>query len=113
MPSLALLPDLESEYNRRSKWLALRHAFSWYGANGLHTLNFFFWVGAYGNTAPTGYAIYGTVGAVLIALAILVSTLGTQTCGGGAAAPAGGRCAGARSAGRCGRSSNPSETGAS
>ena len=78
VPSLALLPDLESEYNRRSKWLALRHAFSWYGANGLHTLNFFFWVGAYGNTAPTGYAIYGTVGAVLIALAILVSTFGTQ-----------------------------------
>jgi len=78
VPSTALLPDLEQDYDRRNKWLALRHGFGWYGGNGIHTVNFFFWVGAYGVTAPAGYAIYGTVGAVLIALVIVLSALGTQ-----------------------------------
>ncbi|MEE8397970.1 MAG: MFS transporter [Desulfobacterales bacterium] len=78
VPSTALLPDLESDYDRRNKWLALRHAFGWYGGNGIHTINFLFFVGAYGVTVQTGYSIYGIVGAVLIVLAILISSLGTQ-----------------------------------
>jgi Na+/melibiose symporter-like transporter len=78
VPSVALLPDLEQDYDRRNKWLALRHAFGWYGGNGIHTVNFFFWVGAYGVTSATGYGIYGTVGAIMIAASILVSSLGTQ-----------------------------------
>jgi Na+/melibiose symporter-like transporter len=78
VPSTALLPDLEQDYDRRNKWLALRHAFGWYGGNGIHTINFFFWVGAYGVTAPTGYGIYGAAGALLITAAILLSALGTQ-----------------------------------
>ena len=78
VPSTALLPDLEKDYDRRNKWLALRHGFGWYGGNGIHTINFFFWVGGYGVTVATGYAIYGIVGACVIALAILVSSLGTQ-----------------------------------
>ena len=40
VPSTALLPDLEYDYDRRNKWLALRHAFGWYGGNGIHTINF-------------------------------------------------------------------------
>ncbi len=78
VPSTALLPDLESDYDRRNKWLALRHAFGWYGGNGLHTVNFAFWVGAYGVAVQTGYSIYGTVGAILIATVIITSALGTQ-----------------------------------
>jgi GPH family glycoside/pentoside/hexuronide:cation symporter len=78
VPSTALLPDLETDYDRRNKWLALRHAFGWYGGNGLHTLNFMFWVGAYGVAVQTGYTIYGIVGALVIFLAILVSSAGTQ-----------------------------------
>jgi Na+/melibiose symporter-like transporter len=78
VPSTALLPDLEQDYDRRNKWLALRHAFGWYGGNGIHTVNFFFWVGAYGVTVETGYNIYGTVGAFVIAAVILLSALGTQ-----------------------------------
>ncbi len=78
IPSTSLLPDLEKDYDRRNKWLALRHAFGWYGGNGIHTINFFFWVGAYGLTVATGYSIYGMVGAVVIACAIIASTLGTQ-----------------------------------
>jgi GPH family glycoside/pentoside/hexuronide:cation symporter len=78
VPSTALLPDLESDYDRRNKWLALRHAFGWYGGNGLHIVNFTFFVGAYGVAVQTGYSIYGVVGACLIALTILVSCAGTQ-----------------------------------
>ena len=78
VPSTALLPDLESDYHQRSRWLALRHSFGWYGGNTIHTLNFFFWVGAYGFTVQQGYSIYGTVGALVIFLTILVSALGTQ-----------------------------------
>jgi GPH family glycoside/pentoside/hexuronide:cation symporter len=78
VPSTALLPDLESDYDRRNKWLALRHAFGWYGGNGIHIINFAFFVGAYGVVSQTGYSIYAVVGAVLIFLSILTSSLGTQ-----------------------------------
>lgn len=78
VPSTALLPDLEFDYDARNKWLALRHAFGWYGGNGIHIINFTFFVGAYGVAVQTGYSIYAVVGAVLIFLSILVSSLGTQ-----------------------------------
>ena len=78
VPSTALLPDLETDYDRRNKWLALRHFFGWTGGNCIHMINFMFWVGAYGVASQTGYGIYGIAGALLIAAAILVSSFGTQ-----------------------------------
>lgn len=78
VPSTAMLPDLEKDYDRRNKWLALRYAFGWYGGNGIHTINFWFWVGAYGVAVQTGYTIYATVGACVIALVIILSSFGTQ-----------------------------------
>nr|MBC8270930.1 MFS transporter [Gammaproteobacteria bacterium] len=62
VPSVALLPDLVKDYDERNKWLALRHAFGWYGGNGLHVINMGIWVGAYGVAVQAGYSIYGTVG---------------------------------------------------
>jgi Na+/melibiose symporter-like transporter len=78
VPSTALLPDLETEYDRRNKWLALRHFFGWTGGNGIHMINMWFWVGAYGFSQQAGYSIYGTAGALIIAVAIMASALGTQ-----------------------------------
>lgn len=78
VPSTALLPDLEKNYDQRNKWLALRYAFGWYGGNGIHTINFIFWVGAYGVAVQKGYSIYGLVGALTIATVIVLSSLGTQ-----------------------------------
>lgn len=78
VPSTALLPDLETDYDRRNKWLALRHFFGWTGGNGIHMINFMFWVGAYGVASQTGYSIYGIAGALVIAAAILISSVGTQ-----------------------------------
>ncbi|MFT5134151.1 MAG: GPH family glycoside/pentoside/hexuronide:cation symporter [Gammaproteobacteria bacterium] len=78
VPSVALLPDLVKDYDERNKWLALRHAFGWYGGNGIHVVNMGIWVGAYGVAVQTGYSTYGIVGAFIIAASILISSLGTQ-----------------------------------
>ncbi len=78
VPSVAQLPELEADYDRRSRWLALRQMMGWYGGNGIHCINFWVWVGAYGISSHTGYKIFSTVGAILISLAIIVSSLGTQ-----------------------------------
>lgn len=78
VPSVAQLPELESDYDRRSRWLALRQTLGWYGGNGIHCINFLFWVGVYGLDSHTGYKIFSTVGAVAIALTIIISSLGTQ-----------------------------------
>ena len=78
VPSVAQLPELESDYHRRSRWLSLRHALAWYGGNGIHTVNLFVWVGAYGLAEQTGYSLYAYFGAGIIALTIIVSSLGTQ-----------------------------------
>lgn len=87
VPSVAQLPELETEFHRRSRWLTLRHALGWYGGNGIHTINFLFWVGAYGVAEQTGYTIYATAGACMIALSIIVSALGTQSHGAAQAKP--------------------------
>ena len=78
VPSVALLPDLVKGYDERNRWLALRHAFGWYGGNGIHVINMGFWVGAAGVASQSGYSIYGVAGALVIAVSILVSSLGTQ-----------------------------------
>ena len=78
VPSVALLPDLVKDYDERNKWLVLRHAFGWYGGNGIHVVNMAIWVGAYGFAVQTGYAIYGLAGALIIAASTLISSLGTQ-----------------------------------
>lgn len=78
VPSVAQLPELEVDYDRRSRWLALRQTMGWYGGNGIHCINFIFWVGFYGLSSHTGYKIFSTVGAVLISLTIIISSLGTQ-----------------------------------
>ena len=78
VPCTALLPELEKDYDRRNKWLALRHFFAWTGGNGIHIINLTFWMGAYGFADPTGYAIFGTVGSGIILTTILLSCFGTQ-----------------------------------
>ena len=81
VPSVAQLPELEKDYDRRNRWLTLRYAFGWYGGNGIHTINFFFWVGVYGISVQAGYSIYAAFGAAIIATSIIISALGTQRHG--------------------------------
>ena len=78
VPNVALLPDLETDYDQRNTWFALRYFLGWYGGNGIQVLNITLWVGALGFTNPQGYAIYGWVGAAAIAFTIAISAFGTQ-----------------------------------
>ncbi|MBH80521.1 MAG: hypothetical protein CMQ49_08450 [Gammaproteobacteria bacterium] len=78
VPSVALLPDLVKDYDERNQWLALRHTLGWYGGNGIHVINMAAWVGAAGLAAQSGYSTYGSAGAFMIAVSILISSLGTQ-----------------------------------
>ena len=78
VPSVALLPDLVKDYDERNQWLVLRHAFGWYGGNGIHVINMGLWVGAYGVAEQNGYSIFGIVGALVIAASTAISSLGTQ-----------------------------------
>lgn len=81
VPSVAQIPELELDYERRNRWLSLRVALGWLGGNCIHTVNLFYWVGAYGASNPTGYTIYATWGAAIIFMMILLSSLGTQRHG--------------------------------
>ncbi len=89
VPCTALLPDLVKDYDERNRWLSLRHLFGWTGGNGIHLVNFFFWIGAieignrtfgydHGFVSPEAYVIYGTVGALIITVVIITASLGTQ-----------------------------------
>lgn len=78
VPSVAQLPELEKDYDRRSRWLGFRQALGWYGGNGIHIVNFLLWVPIFGFSAQRGYTIFATVAALVMAASILVSSIGTQ-----------------------------------
>ena len=78
VPSVAQLPELEKDYDHRSRWLGFRQAMGWYGGNGIHIINFLFWVPVFGFSAQRGYTIFAGVAAVVMAISILVTSLGTQ-----------------------------------
>ena len=84
-PSSALLPELTSDYDRRSSLMAYRHYFGWTGGNLMSVLMFVAIFPAMATAAiPNGqfnrdaYALYGLISAGMIFTAILVSALGTH-----------------------------------
>ncbi len=81
VPSIAQLPELVQDYDRRTEWLTLRQTIGWLSGNGLHTLNFLFWVGAWGLSSQLGYTWFSSVAAVIIGVSILTTALGTQAHG--------------------------------
>lgn len=78
VPSSALVPDLELDYDRRSSWLAARWVAGWYGATFLLMFNFTCLVGRYGVGRQEGYSLFADVGSVAMFVCILVSALSTQ-----------------------------------
>ena len=83
VPSVAMTAELTADYDERTRIMAYRYLFGWTG--GLLML-----VAAYswflrptaafpnGLLNPSGYAAFGIAGAVLMAIAILVSAAGTH-----------------------------------
>ncbi len=83
VPSVALTPELSSDYDERTRIMAWRYLFGWVG--GL-TIGLLAWAvflkpaagQATGMLNRDGYSHYAIAGALLIGVAILVSALGTH-----------------------------------
>lgn len=83
IPSAALAPELTSDYHGRTKLMAFRALFIWYGALIMTLLTFqvFLKPSAEYATAqlnPAGYTLYGVTSAAVMLIVILASALGTH-----------------------------------
>lgn len=84
-PSSALIPDMTQDYNERTSFFSLRYFIAWTSANALSVFMFFFLFPRFATEAnpdgrfnPDAYAIYGTIGSIMIFVSIVVSALGTH-----------------------------------
>ncbi|MBI1186658.1 MAG: MFS transporter [Alphaproteobacteria bacterium] len=84
-PSTALIPELSSNYDERSALSSFRLFFAWTVGNAMTVITFLVIFPMFvTETIPNGqfnrdsYEVYGTVAAVLIVTAILISALGTH-----------------------------------
>ncbi len=83
VPSYALAPEMTRDYHERTSVFAYRYVFGWLGGLAFLMLAFGYFLkpphGAQtGPLALVGYGNYGTWGAVLMAVCVLASALGTQ-----------------------------------
>jgi len=83
VPSSALVAELTQDYDQRTNLLSYRFAFGNLGGLGMALLAYLVFLrptAAYpqGQLNPHGYAAYGVASAVVMFVAILVSTAGTQ-----------------------------------
>ena len=83
IPSAALVAELTSDYDERTRLLAFRYLFGWFGGVGVAFLALQLFLrpdaaNAAGQLNKAGYAAYGLAAAALMFIAILVSALGTH-----------------------------------
>ena len=83
VPSTALAPELSPDYDERTRLANARHFFGWFGGVGIAIEAYTFLLVPTdaipnGQLNPDGYHDYGTVGAILMVIAILTSALGTH-----------------------------------
>jgi len=85
-PSTALIPELTSDYDQRSSLSSFRLFFGWFVGNAMTVIAFLVVFPLFATeTIPNGqfnreaYALYGTIAAVLIVSAILISAIGTHS----------------------------------
>jgi GPH family glycoside/pentoside/hexuronide:cation symporter len=83
VPSYALAPEMTQDYHERTSVFAYRYVFGWLGGLAFLMLAFGFFLkpphGAQtGPLAMVGYGNYGTWGAVIMVVTVIVSALGTQ-----------------------------------
>lgn len=79
VPSVALTPELSSDYDERTRIMAYRYLFGWAGGLGMMLAAYVYLLAPVPAAAPrAAFATFGAVGAVLIAVAILVSAAGTH-----------------------------------
>jgi Na+/melibiose symporter-like transporter len=84
IPSSALAPELTEDYDQRTSLLGYRYMFGWAGGLGMTFLAYRVFLQPtaqypVGQLNPVGYSHYGTVSAVVMLLAILISAAGTHS----------------------------------
>jgi GPH family glycoside/pentoside/hexuronide:cation symporter len=76
IPSTAIVAELTEDYDERTRLLGLRYMFGWYGGLVMALLNWGVFLRIFGIQNAEAYEIYGSVGAVAMFLAIVVSAGG-------------------------------------
>jgi Na+/melibiose symporter-like transporter len=84
IPSSSLVAELTSDYDDRTTILSYRYFFGWWGGLTMSILAYSFFLQpdaehATGVLNPNGYHTYGAVSSVIMALAILISAMGTHS----------------------------------
>ena len=79
VPSVALTPELSSDYDERTRIMAYRYLFGWAGGLSMMLAAYLYLLAPVPAAAPReAFRAFGIVGAVLIASAILISAAGTH-----------------------------------
>ena len=76
VPSVALVPELTSDYDERTVVMRYRFLFGWAGGLLIMLLAYSVFFRTNGETDPNGYLSYSTAGALLMASAVLISAAG-------------------------------------
>jgi glycoside/pentoside/hexuronide:cation symporter, GPH family len=83
IPNSALAAELTPDYDQRTSFLAYRMLFGWFGGLGMLACAYFIFLvptkaQPHGQLNEAGYGYYGTTSAIVMFVAILVSSLGTH-----------------------------------
>ena len=77
VPSIALVPELTSDYDERTRLMRYRYLFGWAGGLLILIIAYgVFFAGPKGVTDINGYSAYALCGALMIVFAVLISALG-------------------------------------
>ncbi len=76
IPSSAIVAELTTDYDERTKLLSYRYMMGWYGGLGMAVLNWGVFMVVWGTDSETTFKVYGGFGAVLMFLAIMGSSIG-------------------------------------
>ena len=76
IPSSAIVAELTDDYDERTRLLSYRYMMGWCGGITMAMLNWGVFMVAFGTTSATTYKVYGSLGALVMLLAILGSSYG-------------------------------------
>ena len=76
IPSSAIVAELTADYDERTRMLSYRYMMGWYGGLAMAVLNWGAFMVFWGETSVTTFRVYGSVGAVVMFVAIMGSSIG-------------------------------------
>ncbi len=76
IPSSAIVAELTDDYDERTRMLGYRYMMGWYGGLGMAVLNWGVFMVIWGAGSETTFKVYGSLGAVVMFVAIVGSSAG-------------------------------------